>query len=75
MNHLYKYIEEFSVDVRLSMVSNAYKNATKNRADVISEESRNSEYHRIKLEARLRMVINSLLVYYRSLSILRFPRS
>jgi hypothetical protein len=60
MNHLHEYIDGFSVDVRLSMVSKAYANATSNRADVILEETMISEYQRTKLEARLRMVINGI---------------
>ena len=57
MNHLHTFISNFSLESRLLMVSRAYANATTNKGNVILEETMISEYHRIHLEARNRMVI------------------
>ena len=55
-----------AMKVRLMMVSKAYANATTNRRDVILEEDIISEYHRITIETRNKMVnkSNLLLGFY-----------
>ena len=39
MNHLHKFLMEFSPETRLAIVSKAYSNAPSNRDDIILEEN------------------------------------
>ena len=56
MNHLYEFILALPLEDRLTMITDAYANASSNKDKVRSEERKELEYHRIYDETRRIMV-------------------